>query len=297
MDGCSLKRCPKNYLGLQHLFKTRIAKYKNEVRIFDGKDIISDYWKALLGPYYEFEENNKREIVPGYNLIFKDVTLTNWISLTPGLFYTKNMWEKGPKEVRKALRDVRLPEQNGKRIVSIHKVREFVAHGDISRGIPIIIDSKLYDMLEIYLSRYGAVEVAEISTILSPILQDAESNFLFPEGMPRMIPVAEGIPSMSIKHSEPRPTNPLLCTAWTICAPVLHDKIVPQNEKSFWYTFWIGSDDFERTIIDATNKIKNIARSKNCIPLWDFDADITRFDTARYGPKDINKLKISREDL
>ena len=124
------------------------------------------------------------------------------------------MWkERTPEDVRLRSGDLRLAISNGKRLFSLHWSKEFVAHPEISRGIPIAISETTYKKVKEIMNLYGAVHLEKISATLSSYTPSIfTTNLLWPNGWPKIIPTVNGI--LNIKH--PGTPDPLLGTAWTV---------------------------------------------------------------------------------
>ena len=271
-----------DYLKLPEYFKVMWTKHKGTPKEYYG-GYIEDYWKDLLGTYYAFEDA-KKELHRQDRVVFRDVILTDWTPMAPGLFYTKDMWVRSPQDIRYLFRDVRLGAHYGKRLLSIYYPKEFVAHTDISMAIPVVVDEDAYTRLKDVIDNYGAVHVEELITTMSSIPADFLDGFHLAEGIPRIVSVAEGKASVK-KTGTP---DPLLGTAWTIYES-------PQTKEFLWYRFWVGVDYFENSLQDATEELNKIIKSEEGKPLFDFDEEIVRFPQARVKPKDIMKLAESEK--
>jgi hypothetical protein len=249
-----------DYLKLPKYFKVMWTKHKGTPKEYYG-GCIEDYWKDLLGTYYAFEDA-KKELHRQDRVVFRDVILTDWTPMAPGLFYTK-------------------------RLLSIYYPKEFVAHTDISMAIPVVVDEDAYTRLKDVIDNYGAVHVEELITTMSSIPEDFLDGLHLAEGIPRIVSVAEGKASVK-KTGTP---DPLLGTAWTIYES-------PQTKEFLWYRFWVGVDYFENSLQDATEELNKIIKSEEGKPLFDFDEEIVRFPQAHVKPvkpKDIMKLAESEK--
>lgn len=270
------------YLGLYPYLRVIWTKHRGTSKEYEGK-CIEEYWKDLLGPYYAFE-GAKKGLHRQDMAIFRDVILTDWVPMAPGLFYTKDMWRSSPQDMRVLFRDVRFDMHYGKKVLSIHYPKEFIAHTDISKGIPLVVNEHAYNRVKDVIDNYGAVHVEELRTTLSSIPEDFLKGLHLAEGIPRVVPIAEG--KLSVKKTGT--PDPLLGTAWTIYKS-------EQKREYLWYRFWIGVDYFENSLQDATQELNKIIQNEEGEPVFDFDEEVVRFPQAHIGPKDIIKLAESKK--
>jgi hypothetical protein len=246
------------------------------IKIYGGDSgkPFEDYWKDYLGASYAFEKS-MRNFNLHDELIFEDIVLTNWVPFAPGLFYTKHIWDDHPNNFRYLFRDVRFNEYNGKRICSIHSIKDFVAHADISKGIPIVLDVSCYELLEKDILKYGAVHIDEVKAVLSMVPKKLEPRVV--EGSPDLVPVSRyesDIGSLT-------PSDPLIASAWTVSMS-LKDKEKPVfiSDK-----FWVGCEKWEESLNKACENIRRMVKERNGIAIYRFDEEKKWFD-AIYGPKD-----------
>lgn len=159
-----------------------------------------------------------------------------------------------------------------------------MAHTDISKGIPIVVDESAYGKVKVKLKKYGSVRVGRIQTTLSGIPNDL--RFRLVEGSPYLVPAAEG-PFSLINIGKP---EPLLGTAWTICVPKKDVSSTSQQKaESVWYKFWAGIEEPNKSVETACSKIKDFVDKKDSVPVYNFDEELTRFEGATLGPRDFIK--------
>jgi hypothetical protein len=114
------------------------------------------------------------------------------------------------------------------------------------------------------------------------IVEEIPADFMAKEGGP-ILEWETGVPMLalsvssrsSVKHSgTPDPTP---ASAWTAI-----------RHKNFYHyfmdRFWLGTEDYESSIRDATRRIGYRIEKIGEIPLFDFDEFKPRFNNALYGP-------------
>ena len=277
-----IKRMIIETLGLPDFLKINLGKYIEKIgktKEYNCIDNIEEFWSDFLGPSYAFANNKYRVLHEYDHIIFEDVTISDWIPRSPGLFYTDELWNKNDlNNIKLKFGDIRLPRYRNMRLFSLHHPKNFFAHPDLSRGIPIILNEDAYKKIKNIMELYGAVHLEKINTtLLSYTPSEFTKNILWPNGWPTMIPTLKGI--LNIK--KPGTPDPLLGTAWTVYKK-------QGLEEFIWYPFWTGIDYHEYSLKNATDKLKEfIPRDAN--PLIDFDAKIIHFSNAVINPNNIMK--------
>jgi len=264
-----------DYLGLSTYFSIKLAKFTGNAKEYDGKDLPL-YWRDLFGDYYAFYQAKKR-LNLGDKIVLRDIMLTNWTPLSPGLYYSRYMWEESPKEARTLFRDVRFNEHDGKRILSIHYPREYEAHWDLSKGIPVVVNKKAYENIQDMINKYGAAHVEELNAILSQMSDQAGGNLDLVRGYPNLILACEG--KLCLK--KPGTPDPMLGTAWNIC------QTEEKKEEALWYRFWVGTEEHEYYLKDANTKLVEMINDLKSRACCDFDEEIVRFPRAPIRPNKI----------
>ena len=284
---------------------------------YNGVQGIFQFWADLLKEDFYFRDITQfKEIEMNEELTFTDVLLTDWIPRIPGLFYHKIMWEKSENleesKERRILKqfnyaDVRLGIIEGKigdyKIFNLVKNEEFIAHGDISKGIPILIPlecfqnaslNDTFDTIEKVLNKKGAIKIKKIKCIVRNIYNlNIELIIKMDKNRPIInkkkaflkgaILIAQKINSIEIW--EDLPDCPVLGNAWTY---YLSDD---KESKFLYYYFWVGTEDYNDSINNACNIImKRIPKNKYA--LFEIDAEDNRFESRHlkgvtYGPKEI----------
>lgn len=269
--GPILKSIVNDYLGASAYFKIQASKLKGKSKEYYGSD-LKYYWSDLFGDYYAFYPA-KKALNEGNGIIFRDVILTNWMPLSPGLYYSKSMWTSAPQEVRTLFKDIRFNEHNNKRILSIHYPKEFEAHWDLSKGIPVVVNNTAYKRIKGLIDAYGAVHLEEFRTTLSYMPTEIQDSIRFPQGYPKLTLTGEGM----LCFKGPGTPDPLLGTAWNVCK-------TPNKEEALWYRFWVGTEEHEYYLCDANKRLDEMIRDKGGKAMFDFDEEIVRFPDAPLKP-------------
>lgn len=291
-----------------------IKKMRSDYTGFKG---ILQFWADLLEEDFYFKDiMEHKKIEMNEPLTFKKIILTDWIPRIPGLFYHLIMWEKSEiideSKQRRFIKqfnyaDVRLGSIEGKnrefKIFNLVKNEKFIAHGDISRGIPILIPIEFFqnttyndtiDVIGKVLNRKGAIKIKKIKCIVRnlydynieiikkmdinrPIINKKKT---FLKGAILIVQNAE-----DIEIEEDLPDCPILGNAWTY--------YLSDDKKPIFlnYLFWIGVEGYHDSINEACTKIKErMPKTKHV--LFEIDAVDEIFSTISkkgetYGPTDI----------
>lgn len=111
--------------------------------IFEGYKGILDFWELLFGSRFLIFRPNEKKF--SSNLRFQNISIVNRVPLYPGIFYLFDFWAQSrPNYFIYTLYAERkcFSIDNGKSyIFSLNSNPDTHAHTDISRAIPIIIDS------------------------------------------------------------------------------------------------------------------------------------------------------------
>lgn len=277
-------------IGSQEINK---SNSKKEPISYTSPNGLENYWEDLLGPKYAFgdQQASKQKLFPGDFVELNDVLLTEWFPVVPGSSYQRDLFETNLKDMQVRLGSIRFNNQERTKwkILSAHFVNPFVAHNEVCRGIPVIIDKAIYDSddFRYFINHCGAIHIQDLNGRLLQIPHFYENRLRamykdlgipFINGTYRS-PVAITISRediVNIAHEVGTP-DPLLGTAWTVW---------DQNQEFDWHYFWIGIEDHDGKLEDAVAKIENRSLV-NSNALIDFDQLKPHFPDAKIWPGSI----------
>lgn len=294
-----IKRLVPEILGAKDFSKidprTTNSKWEAEPKKeYDGHDALDQYWKDLLGSNFAFIDPNdsKQELFPMDKVVLHDVVLTEWFPVVPGSQYDKNLFEANLQDIEVRAGAIRFDNfgSNESKIFSAHVIQPFVAHNEICKGIPVIIDPSVFKD-EKYrnefmksINDFGAIHIENLIGIIKEIPDPWEKHLrlMYDE---LKIPKVEGTyrKPMALTIADKTGLSqlgtpaPLLGTAWTVW---------DNKDAGYdWHYFWTGIDDPDDYIKNAVKEI-NLRRPKNdgARALFDFDDLKIRFPEANISP-------------
>jgi hypothetical protein len=210
--GYAITKILDQYIRIPLILKAKYLKHKGMAYEYTDKHAIANYWKDLLGPHSGIEDGAKQLLHEYCQVTFKDVVLTDFAPRAPGYYYSKELWED-PRKALFTLGVLRLiPNENTglKRLLAINKPSEFEAHGEIEKGIPIVVSEDVHKDLVKDLEKFGAVHVDKIVATMSSL--GAYSKYLVTKGMPSLFPVVKSKKYVK-KGGDP---TPIMGNAWLI---------------------------------------------------------------------------------
>jgi len=281
--GYAINKILDQYLRVPLILKTRYLKHKGMAYNYTGKQATSNYWKDLLGPDFGLESGAEKILREYYQVTFEDVVLTDFVPRAPGYYYSKELWED-PKKALFSLGVVRLiPNENTgpKRLLAINRPSEFEAHGEIEKGIPIVVSEDVYRGLIRDLEKFGSVHIDKIIATMSSV--GTYSKYLLAKGIPSLFPVVKSMKYVR-KGGDPIPT---MGNAWLIYRT--------QSEAEFLnFRFWTGVEYYQSNLKEAKETIEKFI-PKGGLPVTDFDEKIPYFMNAILQPNDVWKYLAKME--
>ncbi|MHA1311821.1 MAG: hypothetical protein ACTSQO_12985 [Candidatus Helarchaeota archaeon] len=274
----------------------KVTSISNGRSVYRGYEGIVQFWRDLLGDDFAFKDAYELKTLKlNEELIFEDVILTEWLPRIPGLFFHEFLWKKSEEsklnEEYKLLKqfnyaDIRLGHisegtKTTYRIFSIVQNAKFAAHGDISKGIPIIIprdffisanEGDKFSIIENTLESRGAIKIKKLKCKFN-----SKTNFnikyfdkLGEHHVARLIGGILNVQRMEdIEIYEDLPKCPILGNAWTY--------FLSKNKPIFvYYHFWVGVDEYKDSINRACKIIMDRIPN-NKFALFEIDAIESRF--------------------
>jgi len=254
-----------HYLSVPLILKTPWLKHKGKMHEYEGHRSITEYWKDLLGPDFGMEEVEEQSLREYHLVTFRDVIVTDFVPRAPGYYYSKELWND-PKNALLSLGVIRVIENENtgpKRLLSMNSPFEFEAHGNIEKGIPIVVSREVHKELSEGLDKFGSVHVDQITATMSNV--GTYSRYLEMVGIPATYPVVEK--KNYIKHVGD--ALPLMGNAW----------IVYRNREKdgfLHYRFWTGVKYHSDSLQKAKEKLEKLI-PKDGWALTDFDEKIRHF--------------------
>lgn len=257
-----------HYLSVPLILKAPWLKYKGKMHEYEGRELIAEYWKDLLGPDYGMEEVEEKKLREYHVVTFRDVIVTDFVPRFPGYYYSKELWND-PKNALVSLGVIRVIENENrgpKRLLAINSPSEFEAHENIEKGIPIVVSREVHKELSEGLSKFGSVHVDQITATLSNV--GTYSKYLETVGMPATYPVIEK--KKYIKHVGE--ALPMMGNAWVVYRS-------RERDGFLHYRFWTGVEYHSDSLKKAKEKLEKLI-PKDGLALTDFDEKIPHFRNA-----------------
>jgi len=267
--GYAIGRILDQYLSVPLIVRTKWLKHKGKAHEYSGKRLIYDYWQDLLGEEYGIFPGASKTVEEHHLVTFKDVVVTDFVPRAPGFYYSKTLWEN-PKLAPISLGVIRvIPRglEDPKRLLAIHKPSEFAAHGEIEKGIPIVVSREVHQKLGDNLQKYGSVHVPRIVAIMSDIGE--YTDWLKMVDMPYTFPVVEE------KRFVATPGDPIptMGNGWVVYK-------TPKARAEFVnFRFWTGIDYHRQNLHEAKKKLEKLIPA-NGFALTDFDEKIRHWVNA-----------------
>ena len=267
--GYAIAKILDQYLSIPLILKTQWLKFKGKAHEYEGPQLVATYWKDLLGPKFGMEAKASEKILREYHLVtFRDVILTDFVPRAPGYYYSKDLWND-PKNALLSLGVVRVIESEHtgpKRLLAISHPNEFEAHGNIEKGIPIVVSREVYKELSEGLNKFGSVHVDQLTATMSDV--GTYSEYLETVGIPATYPVVER--KKWIKHAgDP---IPLMGNGWVVYR-------IEEIDNFLHYRFWTGVEYYDDSLQKAKEKLEKLI-PKGGWALTNFDDKIRHFKNA-----------------
>jgi hypothetical protein len=270
-----------HYVRVPVILETKWLKHKGEAHEYDGKKLVYDYWKDLLGEEYGLFSGAHKSIETGHLVVFKDIVVTEFVPRSPGFYYSKNLWNN-PKLAPLSLGVVRvLPKKRTdfKRLLAIHKPSEFEAHAEIEKGVPLVVSNEVYKKFGRNLPKYGSVRVSSITATMSDV--GDYSNWLRMADMPCAFPVVKE--ERYVKNTGD--AVPIMGNAWNIY-------LIAKNAGFVNFRFWSGVKYHIKNLEEAKEAIDKLI-PRNALALTDFDEKVRHWINAPLGLSNIWRLLYS----
>jgi len=273
--GYAIGRILDQYLSIPLILKTRWLKFKGKAHDYEGPQSVYTYWKDLLGPKFGMEEVDEK-ILREYHLVtFRDVIVTDFVPRAPGYYYSQDLWND-PKNALLSLGIVRVIENENtgpRRLLAINNPSEFEAHGNIEKGIPIVVSREVHKELSERLDKFGSVHVDQITATMADVA--TYSKYLEMVGIPATYPVVES--KKNVKHVGD--ALPLMGNGWVVYR-------TRERDSFLHYRFWTGVEYHNDSLQKAKEKLEKLIPEGGWA-LTDFDEKIRHF---RNAPLQLNEV-------
>jgi hypothetical protein len=270
LGGYVIGKVLDHYVRVPAIVKIKLPDLSGKIKShrYEGKKLVYEYWRDLLGEEYGLFPGSKKSLWAGHRVIFRDVVVTDFVPRAPGFYYSKNLWAN-PKLAPLSLGVIKLlprRETDSKMLLAIHKPSEFEAHAEIEKGIPIVVSKDIYEKLGEPLQKYGSIRVSSITAMMSDIGE--YSSWLKMADMPYTFPVVMEESGIS-KIGHPAP---IMGNGWNIYTTT--EKIGFVN-----FRFWAGVDYHIKSLEDAKVAIDRLIPPEALI-LADFDEKVSHWPKA-----------------
>jgi hypothetical protein len=269
VTGYAIAKILDQYLSIPLILQTRRLKSKGKAHEYEGPESVATYWKDLLGPKFGMEEHAGQQILrQGHLVTFRDILLTDFVPRAPGYYYSKDLWND-PKNALLSLGVVRIIENEytgPKRLLAINHANEFEAHGNIEKGIPIVVSREVYEDLSEGLDKFGSVHLDQLTATMSDV--GTYSEYLETVGIPATYPTVEHKKYIK-RGGDP---VPLMGNGWVVYR-------TKRTDSFLHYRFWTGVEYYEESLQNAKQRLKELIPESGWA-LTNFDDKIRYFRNA-----------------
>jgi hypothetical protein len=256
------------YVRVPLILETKWLKFRGKAHEYSGKKLVYDYWQDLLGEEYGLFSGAQKTIEEHHRVVFNDVVVTDFVPRAPGFYYSQSLWNN-PKLAPLSLGVMRVsPRKRAgfKKLLAIHKPSEFEAHGEIEKGIPLVVSDEVYKKFGDNLQKYGSVYVPKITATMSDVGE--YSDWLKMADMPYTFPVVKE--KRFVKT--PGDSIPIMGNGWVVYK-------TPRKAGFVNFRFWAGVDYHRKNLREAKEALDKLIPC-NALALTDFDEKVRHWVNA-----------------